>query len=61
MTLWVWELERRAVLELGDGDSALELVMYFEPDAELEAERLRAAWVLSQGGRFLRWAAVGSA
>jgi len=57
MTLWLWSEDGRAVLELGDGDTALELVMYFD-DAGRTAG---AAWLLSQSGRFLEWVEVGVA
>jgi len=55
MTFWIWPDDGRAVLEFGDGDSALELMLYYGDG------RLRAAWLMSEPGRLLGWAEVGSA
>jgi hypothetical protein len=56
MVLWTWELERRAVVEIGDGDSAVELALYFDHDG-----CTCAAWVLSQPCCLLVWTTVGMA
>jgi hypothetical protein len=53
---WTWPLEHRAVLELGDGETAVELALFYDEDGST-----RAVWMLSQPHCLLAWAAVGVA